>query len=182
LDLIQSFRDRSASAAQPFGVVIARSSCRNGRGLGNSSCVPGMRNARSDCAMAAITVTFATIVVAFEAMVPDGFASVITAQAGTTADVVATQACTTADMVAAQACAAADVVATQTCATADMVATQAGTTAIAAVAAGMARTADTTMTTAVTAAIATTVTTAATTAIATILRVGGAHDGQFSGQ
>ncbi|CAI8799688.1 hypothetical protein EMIT0194MI4_10524 [Pseudomonas sp. IT-194MI4] len=193
LDLIQSFRNRSTSAAQPFRVVIARRSGRNGRGLGNSSRVPGMRNARSDCAMATVTVTFATKVVAIDATVPDGFAGVITAQACATADMGATQACATADVVAAQACTTTDMGATQACTTADMgatqactkadmVATQACATAIATDAAGMAGTAVATMTSAVTAAIATTVTTAATTSIATILRVGGAHDGQFSGQ
>src|SRR5690349_16296781 len=119
LDLIQSFRDRSTSAAQPFRVVIARRSGRNGRGLGNSSRVPGMRNARSDCAMATVTVTFATKVVAIDAMVPDGFAGVITAQACATADVVAAQACTTTDMGATQACATADMGATQACTKAD---------------------------------------------------------------
>ncbi len=40
-----------------------------------------MRNARSDGPMATVTVTFATIVVATDAMIPNGFAGVIAAQA-----------------------------------------------------------------------------------------------------
>jgi glycerol-3-phosphate O-acyltransferase len=83
--------------------------------------------------LAAITVTIATVVVATDAMVPDGSACVI----------------------AAQAIAAAIADATG----------MTGTTLATA----------TTMATAVTTAIATTVTT-------TILRVGGTHDGQVSGQ
>ncbi|MCP1446377.1 hypothetical protein J3D54_005509 [Pseudomonas sp. GGS8] len=109
--------------------------------------------------MAAITVTFTAIVVAFDTMVPDGFAGVI----------------------AAQACATADVVAAQACATADVVAAQTFTATIAADTTGMAGTIMAAAAT-VTAAIASTVTTATATAITATLRVGRAHDGQFSGQ
>ncbi|EJM17218.1 hypothetical protein PMI21_02690, partial [Pseudomonas sp. GM18] len=61
--------------------------------------------------MAAVSVTYAAIVVAFDAMISNGFAGMI-----------ATQACATADVVAAQTGTTADVGATQACATADMVA------------------------------------------------------------